>query len=459
MEYSALQHNNTLNDIERLESNAKTYARTFNRVMQRGALATVWDVEGREYIDCLACAGALPLGHNHPVITEVVSEFIQSGHVLQGLDLPTVAKHNFLQELTLALPENFAQNMRVQFCGPTGSDAVEAALKLFKTVTQRRSIIAFHGAYHGQTLGSLALMGNLGPKQAITGFAGEVHFFPYPHSARCPWGVGGEQAIQIALHHLDHVLSDPESGITPPAMIILEAIQGEGGCIPAPPSWLRGLQEIANKHDIPLVIDEVQTGFGRTGTMFAFEEAGIVPDAIILSKALGGGFPMALVAYHSRYDTWKPGAHTGTFRGNQIAFVSGAASTRYIREHNLAGQAREKGAFLQHGLHRLAKRYPCSGEIRGRGLMVGAEIICPTGQMDTLGRPQLNGELARAIRQACFIRGLIIETGGRQGAILRFLPALVITEAELDRALSILAAAIDACLEPANRTLAALSDC
>lgn len=436
------EHLKLLRFIESRESNARTYARTFNRVMARGQLAKIWDVEDREYIDCLACAGALPLGHNHPYVMERVQAFIGSGQIQQGLDIPTVAKHEFLQQLMLTLPAAFSKTARVQFCGPTGSDAVEAAIKLFKTSTGRRGIFAFHGAYHGMTLGALSLMGNLGPKAAISGLAPETHFFAYPHSARCPFGVGGKRGEEISLHYLDNVLSDPESGITKPAMVILEAIQGEGGCIPAPADWLRELRALTERHDIPLVLDEVQTGFGRTGHLFAHEYAGIVPNAIVLSKALGGGFPLSLLAYHQRYDTWHPGAHAGTFRGNQIALIAGAATMQYIRQHDLHTQAVRKGERLQAGLRRLASRLPCLGEIRGRGLMVGAEIV----SVGTTAPKRLDGDLARSIKRECFSRGLIIETGGRHGAVLRFLPPLVISEEEIDQVIERLDAAITAVL-------------
>jgi diaminobutyrate-2-oxoglutarate transaminase len=453
--FNADEHEQALKFIGSRESNARTYARTFNRVLQRGLLAKVWDVEGREYIDCLACAGALPLGHNHPAVMRDVEAFLRSGHIQQGLDIPTVAKHAFLQQLLRALPADFARHARIQFCGPTGSDAVEAAIKLFKTATGRRSIVAFHGAYHGMTLGALSLMGNLGPKAAISGLTPETHFFAYPHSERCPFGIGGVEGEDVSLSYLENVLSDPESGITKPAMIILEAVQGEGGCIPASPRWLRQLRAIADRHDIPLVIDEVQTGFGRTGAMFAHEESGIVPDAVILSKALGGGFPLALVAYHERFDKWNPGAHTGTFRGNQIALIAGAATIDYLIDQQLPAQAIGKGARLQAGLRKLSSRHACLGEIRGRGLMVGAEIVDPSLPASAHLPRHLDGELAQAIKRECFARGLILETGGRHGAVMRFLPPLVITEQEIDAALHILDQAIvAACARREARPLA-----
>lgn len=431
----------TVGFIKSVESNARTYANTFDRALSRGELAKIWDVDGNQYLDCLSCAGALPLGHNHPYVVERVTRFLQTGHILQGLDIPTFVKKEFLEQLLQILPRPFAENARIQFCGPTGSDAVEAAIKLFKTATGRRSIIAFHGAYHGMTLGALSLTGNLRPKQAISGLMPEVHFFPYPHSSRCPFGMGGNTSDEISLYYLDHVLSDPESGITKPAMLIVEAIQGEGGCIPASAAWLRGLREITRFHDIPLVIDEVQTGFGRTGDMFAHEFAGIEPDAIVMSKALGGGFPLAALAYHRRYDNWMPGAHAGTFRGNKIAFVAGAATMEFIISHTLQSEVIAKGEYLMDNLRQLSGKYSCIGEVRGRGLMVGMEITVPES-IHASKPPALNGALAGMIKREAFSLGLILETGGRHGAVLRFLPPLIITAREIDHIVKIIDAAI-----------------
>ncbi len=437
-------HDDGIRFIAQRESNARTYARTFDRMLARGSLSQVWDVEGREYIDLLACAGALPLGHNHPQVMERVQSFLQSGHILQGLDIATPAKLEFLEQLFQTLPASFADEARIQFCGPTGSDAVEAALKLFRIATGRQNVIAFHGGYHGMTSGSLALMGNLGPKNPLPGLPGHTHFFPYPSDRRCPFGVGGTQGEDLSLQYLDNVLRDPESGITQPALVILEAVQGEGGCIPASPRWLRKLREITLRHGIPLVIDEVQTGFGRTGTMFAYEAANIVPDAVVLSKALGGGFPLAVLAYHRRYDQWLPGAHAGTFRGNQIGLVAGAATMQILRDQDLPQRAAARGAYLQRQLQALAEDLPCIGDIRGRGLMVGAEIV----SAPEAGTPGvLDGALAKAIKRECFLQGVIVETGGRHGAVMRFLPALTITEPEIDEAMGRIRHAIERCLE------------
>ncbi len=424
------------------ESSARTYSRTFHRTLVRGQLAELWDIEGRQYIDCLACAGALPLGHNHPFVHEKVINFLQSGHPQQALDIPTVAKTRFVKQLLSTLPAKFSENAKLQFCGPTGSDAVEAALKLFKTVTGRRTILAFHGAYHGMTLGSLSLMGNFAPKQAFGGFSSETYFLPFPQKSRCPFGLENGQGEDVSLNYLENILNDPESGITKPAAVILEAVQGEAGCIIAPNNWLRRLREITANHDIPLIIDEIQTGFGRTGKMFAFESAGIIPDAVLMSKALGVGFPLAVLAYHKRFDQWQPGAHAGTFRGNQIAMVAGAATLQYIIENGILSEVESKGKFFCESLKELKNKYSFIGEIRGRGLMLGIEIL-KIGKRPTTSYSDLDGVLAREIKQQCYENGLIIETGGRHGAVLRLLPPLIITEEQIGTAIHRLSKSLD----------------
>ncbi len=418
-------------ELKARESNAKTYARNIDLILTRGVGSRVFDQDNRAYFDCLACAGALPLGHNHPYVMERILRFFRDGHPQQTLDIATPAKIEFMTQLLRILPEPFARHARVQFCGPSGSDAVESALKLFKTATGRRSVLAFQGAYHGQTMGSLSLMGNIEPKQAVSGFMSEVHFLPYPNAYRCPFGVGGIDSERLSLAYIANLLDDPESGITKPAALILEAVQGEGGCIPASATWLKGIRELTLRHDIPLIIDEVQTGLCRTGTTFAYEIGGIIPDAIVLSKAVGGGFPLALLAYHERFDTWQPGAHAGTFRGNQIAFAAGAATMEYLIENATEVQAQKVGAVLRNELEALQRTYPFIGDVRGRGLMLGVEIVAPgvepTGQSTA---PPADGRLALAIKAECLKQGLIIENGGRHGAVLRFLPPLILTEDE-----------------------------
>lgn len=424
------------------ESRARTYADFFGRVLQEGRSARIRDSEGREYLDCLAAAGTLALGHNHPVVVERVREYLGSGQVWQALDLTTPAKYEFLSALYEFLPADLARDFKVQFCGPAGADATEAAIKLFKTATGRSTVISFHGAYHGMTAGSLSLTGNLRAKEHVRSLMPDVHHLPFPYGYRCPFGLGGAEGAQAGLNYIERVLTDPESGITKPAAVFVEAIQGEGGVIPAPVEWLRGLRKITSDLGIPLVVDEIQTGFGRTGTIFAFEEAGIKPDAVLLSKAVGGGFPLSLLLYHRDYDRWQPGAHAGTFRGNQIALVAGRATLEIITDEGLVEQARAKGRLVHSLLTRLAERHSVVGDVRGRGLMWGLEIVDPDGPVDALGSRPADGDRARAAKWACLENGVLLESGGRHGAVLRLLPPLVITEEEIHE----MAAALDKAL-------------
>jgi diaminobutyrate-2-oxoglutarate transaminase len=301
------------------ESNARTYTRRLPLVIHKAKGLYVTDVDGRVYLDCLAGAGALALGHNPPVVIEALRRHLSEELPLHTLDLATPTKDQFVEELFASLPPEFASRAKIQFCGPTGADAVEAALKLVKTATGRRSILAFQGGYHGQTHGTLALMGNLGPKAPLAGLMPDVHFLPYPYTYRCPFGCAVCDGRHLSAY-VENLLDDPESGIAPPAGLILEVVQGEGGSIPAPDDWLRDVRRITRERDIPLIVDEIQTGWGRTGKLYAFEHAGIVPDVVVLSKAIGGSLPLAVVVYHEDLDTWKPGAHTGTFRGNQLGW-------------------------------------------------------------------------------------------------------------------------------------------
>ncbi|WP_209121315.1 aspartate aminotransferase family protein [Alkalihalobacillus sp. BA299] len=414
------------------ESNARSYPRRIPIAISEANGIYVKDVEGKLYIDCLGGAGTLALGHNHPVITEAIKRVLDDKLPLHTLDLTTPVKEEFVEELFSTLPEDFAKNAKIQFCGPSGSDAVEAALKLVKTATGKRSILAYQGGYHGMTHGSLSLMGNLGPKKQITGLMPDVHFLPFPYDYRCPFGVGGKDGYEIGVSYIEQLLHDPESGIVPPAGMIMEIIQGEGGAIPAPDQWVREVRRITKEHEVPLIIDEVQTGFGRTGKLFAFEHAGITPDVVVMSKAIGGSLPLAVIVYHKDLDQWNPGAHAGTFRGNQMAFSTGTATMKYIKENCLADHADEIGQrFLSH-LREIQAQTNCIGDVRGRGLMIGVEIVNKEkAGMDTRNVPA-HPKLASLIQRECFNRGLILELGGRHGSVVRFLPPLIITAEEID---------------------------
>ncbi|WP_134757333.1 aspartate aminotransferase family protein [Paenibacillus athensensis] len=425
------------------ESNARSYPRKFPMAIAKAKGVVLTDTEGRTYLDCLAGAGTLALGHNHPAVVEAIRETLDSELPLHTLDLTTPVKEQFVDELFALLPEELRKHAKIQFCGPSGADAVEAAVKLVKTATGRRTMLSFHGGYHGMTHGALSLTGNLGPKEAIAGMMADVHFLPYPYAYRCPFGIGAE-GHRTGSTYIERLLDDPESGIVKPAGLILEAVQGEGGAIPAPAEWLREIRRITQERDIPLILDEIQCGIGRTGKLFAFEHAGIVPDVLIISKAIGGSLPLSVVVYHERLDCWKPGAHAGTFRGNQLAMAAGTATLRVIREQGLMEHAVAMGERLSAELRQTQQASRCIGEVRGLGLMIGVEMVDTSRPADQLGAYPAFPEMAKRVQKECFERGLILELGGRHGSVVRFLPPLIITAEQIDRVSAIFREAVEA---------------
>lgn len=351
------------------ESAARTYARSLPIVPVRARGLTIEGADGRRYLDCLSGAGTLALGHNHPVVLEAIRKVLDSGAPLHVLDLATPVKDAFTTELFANLPAPLAAHGRVQFCGPAGTDAVEAALKLVRTATGRSGLMAFTGAYHGMTAGALDASGGA---QDV-----RVTRLPYPQDYRCPFGTGGPAAAELAARWTESLLDDPKGGVAAPAGMILEPVQGEGGVLPAPDAWMRRMRTLTRERGIPLIADEVQTGVGRTGAFWGVDHAGVVPDVMVLSKAIGGSLPLAVVVYHEDLDAWQPGAHAGTFRGNQLAMAAGTATLAYVRENRLAERAAALGDRMLTALRGLATAHPCIGDVRGRGLMIGLEIVDP----------------------------------------------------------------------------------
>jgi diaminobutyrate-2-oxoglutarate transaminase len=449
------------------ESAARTYARSLPIVPVRARGLTIEGADGRRYLDCLSGAGTLALGHNHPVVLEAIRKVLDSGAPLHVLDLATPVKDAFVTELFHTLPRGLADHARVQFCGPAGTDAVEAALKLVRTATGRAGLLAFTGAYHGMTAGALEASGDASDVR--------VARLPYPQDYRCPFGVGGPRGAELAARWTESVLDDPKSGVPHPAGMILEPVQGEGGVIPAPDEWMRRMRQITAAHSIPLIADEVQTGVGRTGAFWAVEHSGITPDVMVLSKAIGGSLPLAVVVYRDDLDVWEPGAHAGTFRGNQLAMAAGTATLTYVRENRLAERAATLGSRMLDQLRSLAREFPCIGDVRGRGLMIGVELVDAEGDCGgpgggasgggvdvSVGCEPLNGgvtpgavpdsraggprpadpELAAAVQRECLRRGLIVELGGRHTSVVRLLPPLTISDEQAAAVLDRLADAV-----------------
>jgi diaminobutyrate-2-oxoglutarate transaminase len=415
----------------RRESSARTYARRLPIALADGDGVTVRDTGGREYLDCLAGAGALVLGHRHPAVVAALRAAIDSGVPMTTLDLATPLRDDFVETLFEVLPPAL-RGGRIQFCGPTGADAVEAAIKLARTATARTGAIAFGGAYHGMTQGALALSGAHAPKAALGELGGGVQHLPFPTSYRCPFGAGGERGADLCARTLRWALTDTHSGILAPAAIVLEPVQGEGGVHPAPPSFARAVRAAASAAGAVLVADEVQTGVGRTGALWGSDALGLDPDVLVLSKAIGGGQPLAVIVYRAELDVWEPGAHAGTFRGNQLGLAAGAATIRYVSEHGLAEHAAAMGERLRDGLREHTAGLPVVADVRGRGLMVGVELVDPE-RTDADDVPLPDGELASAVQRAMLDLGVLVEIGGREGAVVRFLPPLIIESSHVDR--------------------------
>ena len=421
---------NFLNRQSEFESNVRSYPRKLPLAIAKAKGAWITDVEGKEYLDCLAGAGTLALGHNHPEVLESIQSVITSGLPLHTLDLTTPLKDEFSSYLLSLLPGE-GKDYCLQFTGPSGADAVEAALKLAKKATGRSGIISFSGGYHGMTHGALSVTANLSPKEAVDGLMPEVQFMPYPHLYRCPFGLGGEAGVKAISYYFENLINDVESGVRKPAAVILEAVQGEGGVNPAPVEWLQRIRKVTEEHGILLILDEVQAGFARTGKFFAFEHAGIEPDIIVMSKAVGGSLPLAVLGIKKKIDVWSPGHHTGTFRGNQMAMATGLTTLKILKQENIAQQVAERGEWLSGELRALQKRYPVIGQVRGPGLMIGIEIVDPSKAQDAMGCYPADGELSALLQKKCFENGLILERGGRDGCVLRLLPSLLITKEEL----------------------------
>ncbi|MDO4430796.1 MAG: diaminobutyrate--2-oxoglutarate transaminase [Lonepinella koalarum] len=429
---------------DKMESNVRSYPRKLPLAIAKAQGCWVTDVEGNQYLDFLAGAGTLGLGHNHPKIIDAIQEVLASGLPLHTLDLTTPLKDAFSEELLSFYPKD---KYILQFTGPSGADANEAAIKLAKTYTGRGNVIAFSGGFHGMTHGALSLTGNLSAKNAVQNLMAGVQFMPYPHEYRCPFGIGGEAGAKAVEHYFEHFIEDVESGVVKPAAVILEAIQGEGGVVPAPISFLQKVREVTQKHGILMIVDEVQAGFCRSGKMFAFEHAGIEPDIVVMSKAVGGSLPLAVLAIKKEFDAWQPAGHTGTFRGNQLAMATGYASLKIMREENLAQNAQQRGDYLASALRELSKQYPCIGNVRGKGLMMGIDIVDERKQADRTGAFPADSELAVAIQKACFNNKLLLERGGRGGNVVRVLCAVNINQAECEEFIKRFAQSIEDALK------------
>ncbi len=406
-------------NFEKNESGVRSYCRSFPVMFQQAKGAELITKDGKRYIDFLAGAGTLNYGHNHPVLKKALLEYIENDGLTHGLDMYTDAKEIFLETFNrLILSPRNMQDYLVQFTGPTGTNAVEAALKLARKVKGRNNVISFTNGFHGCTIGALAVTGNQHHRGAAGVALSDVTRMPYDNYF-------GKDVNSIEM--MDKMLSDPSSGIDKPAAVIVEVVQGEGGLNAASADWVRNLERLCRKHDMLLIVDDIQAGCGRTGTFFSFEEMGIKPDMITLSKSISGyGLPFAVLLMRGKLDEWTPGEHNGTFRGNNHAFVTAAAALEeFWQDDSFAKSVREKGAIIAERMQQITKRHSADGLFfKGRGMMIG--ISCP------------NGEIAAQICEYAFENGLVIETSGAHSEVVKCLCPLTISHEQIDQAMTIL---------------------
>jgi diaminobutyrate-2-oxoglutarate transaminase len=412
-----------------IESEVRGYVRSFPVIFERAIGSTMIDQDGAEYIDFFSGAGALSYGHNNPVMKKSLLAYIENDSISHSLDMATVAKKAFLEAFNNIILKPRGLDYKLQFTGPTGTNAVEAALKIARLSTGRSTVVAFTRAFHGVSGGSLAATANQHFRQAAGYSLENVVFVPFE----------GYVPGLDTLAYLEQMLSDQSSGLELPAAVIVETIQAEGGINVASPEWLRGLSALCARHGIVLIADDIQVGTGRTGEFFSFEDSGIVPDIVTLSKSLSGyGLPMSLVLMKRELDIWKPGAHSGTFRGNNMAFVCATVALEtYWKDDALTTDVHRKEVLVKDRLRALAEQYPqAQFDVRGRGFIFGlASTAMP--------------ELAQAIAAEAFTRGLVVETSGPSNEVLKLLPALIIGDDTLVRGLDIIAASVEAVISKA----------
>lgn len=409
--------------FENFESNVRSYCRSFPTVFTKAKGAVMTDEDGKEYVDFFAGAGALNYGHNPDSMIEKMVDYLKSDGIVHSMDMFTAPKRDFLEYFQENILKARGFDYKIQFAGPTGTNAVEAALKLARKVKKRENIFAFMGAFHGMTLGALSLTTDSASREGAGQCLNNVTHIPAPYM------MGGFDSIA----YMETILTDDHSGIEKPAAVILECVQADGGIYAFEPDFLKALSELCRKHDILLIADEIQVGNARTGTFFSFEKAGIVPDMVTLSKSIGGcGMPLALVLFKRELDIWTPGEHTGTFRGNQLSLIAGKEGLRKVVEENVEKEVLRKGDIVADFLKNEVCTLDSRISFRGVGLIWGVDFS------------EFDCDMTKPLIAECFKRGLIVERVGRDNNVLKLMPPLVIEDELLMKGLEILKESVKA---------------
>lgn len=396
--------------FENYESEVRSYCRSWPTVFTKAKGSKIYDVNGKEYLDFFSGAGALNYGHNNDYIKNKLIEYLQNDGIVHGLDMYTSAKAEFIETFENRVLKPRELDYKIQFTGPTGTNAVEAALKLARKYTGRQNVFALMGAFHGMTLGSLSLTSAGSSRKGAGVSLNNVYHVPAPYM------FPGMDVLKF----IETILEDEHSGVEKPAAFVLETVQAEGGVHVLSDEFLQGVRKICDKYGILLVVDDIQVGCGRTGSFFSFEQAGIVPDIVTLSKSISGyGLPMAIVLLKPELDVWSPGEHNGTFRGNQPAFVTAKAGIELMIEKKIPERVKYVGKILKERLNSSIKSAGIENqcEVRGKGLIVGIDVY--------------DENIAKAVASKCFEDGVIVERTGRHSTALKILPPLTITADEL----------------------------
>ena len=421
-----------------IDSSAVAYPEHIPIAFEEAKGATVRDVDGNVYLDFFAGIGVLNVGHSNPYVMDAVHE--QADKLVHTVDFPTEVRLDLIERLNEIAPGNLSGNSKVVFGGPTGSDAIEASIKLAKYNTGGNGLVAFRNAYHGATSGAMSLTANKKFKEPYAPLLPDVVHAPYPYPFQ--QDKDPEQAVSDALEEVRATVEDPYGGLPNPAGIFVEPIQGEGGVIVPPEGFLSGLRDIADENDIPLVVDEIQAGFGRTGEWWGSDHFDITPDIVTTAKALGGiGLPLSATIYHEELDTWSSGDHAGTYRGHAPAMIAGLRAMEYIESHNLLAHGRDVGDYIRSRLREVAENNPLIGDVRGKGLFIGAEFVDEDG--DVAGAE----DIVSAIQQRCFENGVLVWTAGQYSNVLRLLPPLVLTKDQAEVGMDIITDAIESVTE------------
>ncbi len=419
-----------LAEQEKLESRNRSYPRWIPIAFDSAKGATIKDVDGDIFIDFFSGCGVLNLGHNNMDILKEINR--KTDAIMHVLDFPTKIKIDFMKELLSALPENMQGKYKVNFGGPTGSDAVEAAIKLARINTGRYTIISFQGSYHGMTMGAMSVTSKLCHRKRVNPLIPGVHFMPYCSCYRCPMALNQKKCNFECIEFFKNSLENPCSGIDKPAAVIIEPIQGEGGTYIPRDGWLEKIVEIAKKNGVLVIFDEIQAGFYRTGKLFSFEYTKAIPDIITMSKGVGGiGSPLSLILLKKDLDVWEQGTHIGTFRGNQVAMAAGLSALRLVKKLNIEDHVLEMEKIFFKRLKNIQRKSKYIGDVRGRGMMFAVEYIRDKKTKEPFP------ELAKEARKACYENGLLVEIGGYYDNVVRFLPPLIATKKIIENGLNL----------------------